>query len=89
MCTCILDVEIKILAKVKETVAGEIKYGKLLQTHFPFNKGQLKSRVTYTDFQYELAPLKKDGTIGKLKKQSIGISHAYCPFCGEKYDSSK
>lgn len=85
MCDCIKKVEDKMKNHIQETANGETYDYKLLQTHFPFVKNTIKGRITYTEFQYMLAPIKKDGTTGKHKKQTVNISHSYCPFCGEKH----
>ena len=87
MCDCIKEAEGKILESIRENIQGEISGGKLLQTHFPIVKNQIKGRITYTEFQCTLTPTKKDGSMGKPKKQTVNISHAYCPFCGEKHKS--
>jgi hypothetical protein len=85
MCNCIINVEEKLIERVKETNQGEIEGGKILQSHFHFTENGFGPRTTYSEFQFTLSPLKKDGTIGKPKKQTVNISHTYCPFCGKKH----
>jgi hypothetical protein len=88
MCDCLKTIETKTMEVVKGQKEGEVTDGKMLNTHFPFVKNSLKNRVTYNEFQFFFAPIKKDGSIGKPKKQTVSISHSYCPFCGEKHSKN-
>lgn len=87
MCNCIKEIEAKTLDAVKEQKEGEYSEGKLLNVCFILVKNKFTNRRTYNEYQFLFAPKKKDGTIGKEKKQTVNITHQYCPFCGEKYDS--
>lgn len=85
MCKCLQEIEQKTLEMLREDRDGQISGGKITNSHFPIIKNQFKDRETYSEFEYKLTPVKKDGTIGKTKTQTINIGHSYCPFCGEKY----
>lgn len=85
MCDCINQIESKTLDAVKEQREGEYSDGKLLNVCFLIVKNKFTNRRTYSEFQLVFAPKKKDGTIGKEKKQTVDIQHTYCPFCGEKH----
>lgn len=85
MCDCLKNIEAKTMEVVKEQKDGEFSDGRMLNTHFPIVNNAFKDRITYNEFQFQFAPRKKDGTIGVPKKQTVSISHSYCPFCGEKH----
>jgi hypothetical protein len=85
MCDCIKEIENKAFDKVKEQKEGEFSKGILTPIHFPIVKNKFMDRQTYSEYEFTLAPKKKDGTIGKPKKQTVSIMHQYCPFCGKKY----
>lgn len=87
MCNCLRKLEKKTFEVAKKRNEGEFSDGKLLNCHFPIIDNQIKDRITYSEFQFLFAPRKKDGSIGKVKKQTISISHTYCPFCGEKHSN--
>lgn len=87
MCNCIKEIEKKSFEVVKEQKKGIFSDGKLLQTHFPISKNQVKDRITYSEFSFYFAPEKKSGSIGKSKRQTVHVSHVYCPFCGEKHNN--
>lgn len=87
MCNCLKTIEGKTLEVVKGQSDGEFSGGKLIHSHFPISKNQIKGRITYSEFVFSFAPKKKDGTIGKVKKQTVSISHSFCPFCGKKHNN--
>ena len=52
------------------------------------NKGSMTLR-TYNTIAVDYTPRKKDGTLGKQKKLSMPVLHAYCPNCGLPFDESE
>jgi hypothetical protein len=87
MCDCIKTIESKTLDEVRKQKEGEYEGGKLVNVCFLIVKNKFTNRRTYQEFEFQFAPMKKDGTIGKEKRQTVNINHSYCPFCGEKYDA--
>lgn len=85
MCKCIIEIESKTFDLVKEQKEGEFTKGNITPSSFIIIKNQFKNRRTHSEYEFTFAPKKKDGSIGKSKKQSVNIIHEYCPFCGEKY----
>lgn len=86
MCNCIKTIEEKTLETLRENNEGQFdKAEGLCCTQFPIVKGQFLDRQTYNEYQFLFSPIRKDGTVGKVKKRTVNISHTYCPFCGEKY----
>lgn len=53
-------------------------------SHITLSLGDNIRWRTYQEFHYRIAPIKKDGSIGKEKEKTISIYHSFCPFCGEK-----
>lgn len=92
MCNCIKNIEEKTIDWLRENEKGDISVGKLMHTQFPLIKRHrsltIQDRVTYSDFQYKHAPIKKDGSFGKSITRTATIAHSFCPFCGEKYPES-
>lgn len=84
---CVKIIETKTMEVVKEQKEGEFTGGRMLNTHFPIVNNTFKGRITYNEFQFSFAPKKKDGTIGKVRKQIVSLSHSFCPFCGEKHNN--
>lgn len=86
MCDCLKKIEASMYEHTQK-MNGEVSAGRIIQSQFPFSiKGGIKARTTYSEYEYKFAPLKKDGSIGKPKTQSINLGHNNCPFCGEKYE---
>lgn len=85
MCNCITEIEKMAFDKVKQQNEGEFTKGALIQTGFQIRNNKITDRTTISEYEFTFAPKKKDGTIGKPKKQTVNIVHSYCPFCGEKY----
>lgn len=87
MCNCIKEIEDKSFEAVKTQKEGEFTKGNLIPTSFPIVANQFKNRRTHSEYGFTFAQKKKDGTIGKPKKQTVNIMHQYCPFCGEKHEN--
>lgn len=85
MCKCLKEIEEKTLEAVKSQKEGEFTKGNIIPSSFAFVGNKFKGRTTHSEYEFTFAPMKKDGTIGKPKKQTVNIMHAYCPFCGEKH----
>lgn len=85
MCNCIKDIEEKSFKAVSGQKDGDFKKGYLLPVSFPIIKNKFLNRRTHSEYEFTFSPRKKDGTIGKPKRQTVNIMHQYCPFCGKKY----
>lgn len=85
MCDCIKTIESKTLEMVKEQKEGEFAKGGITPSSFVIVDNKFNPRRTHSEYEFTFAPKKKDGTIGKPKKQTVNIIHSYCPFCGEKH----
>lgn len=85
MCDCIKQLEKQTLELVKEQKEGEFTKGNITPSSFRIINNKFSDRETYSEYEFTFAPKKKDGTIGKAKKQTVNIIHKYCPFCGEKH----
>jgi hypothetical protein len=85
MCKCITEIESKTFEAVQKQKEGEFTKGNITPSSFVIENNKFKARATHSEYEFTFAPKKKDGTIGKAKKQSVNIIHTYCPFCGEKY----
>lgn len=86
MCNCIKEIEQKTFETVKEQKEGEFSKGNITPSSFPIIDNKFKDRRTHSEYEFVFAPKKKDNTVGKPKKQSVNILHAFCPFCGEKHE---
>jgi hypothetical protein len=85
MCNCLKDIESKTFEMVKEQKEGEFTKGNITPSSFLIIKNKFSNRATHSEYEFTFAPKKKDGTTGKPKKQTVNITHSYCPFCGEKH----
>jgi len=85
MCDCIKTIEDKTFEAIRDQKEGVFKKGDLIPSSFPIVKNRFKDRQTHSEYEFTFAPKKKDGTIGKYKKQTVNIMHQYCPFCDKKY----
>lgn len=85
MCDCIEKVTDEMTSHVVGLNEGGILDGYLVQKQWPVSNGNVKPSTTFTDYEYQVVPVKKDGTEGKPKTKRIRVSHSYCPFCGEKH----
>ena len=87
MCNCITEIEKKTFLLVQEQKEGEYEKGHLTPAGFQIKKNSISARTTTSEYEFTFAPKKKDGTIGKPKKQTVTIVHSFCPFCGEKHNN--
>jgi len=85
MCNCIKEIEEKTFEAVKEQKEGEFTKGNIIPSSFLIIRNKFSNRATHSEYEFTFAPKKKDGTIGKPKKQTVNLIHKYCPFCGEKH----
>ena len=49
------------------------------------SKGSMQLR-TYNTVEVDFTPKKKDGTLGKKRKLTMPVLHAFCPSCGQPFD---
>ena len=83
MCNCIKETAEKIISKMKEDNSGKATIGDGNFTHMGLSFTGNSGWRTYQEFEYEITPIKKDGSNGRQHKKRISMYHSYCPFCGE------
>lgn len=84
MCNCIKDIEAKVLALIQEKAGESAKISDAVYQNIGLFSKEAEN-PTFSEVEYKLTPLKKNGTQGKTIRKTIAIFHGYCPHCGEKY----
>lgn len=87
MCNCLTESKERVLEYMQNKYAGQLEIGSAECQNASMVIIEAKMVIrTYNDFSVEVTPIKKDGSLGKLRKQSMPMLHAYCPHCGLRYD---
>lgn len=84
MCDCLEKAKDKILEHVRKQndKTGKIDNGDFKNKGLSLNGGGWK---TYQPFEYEMQNIKKDGSMGAIRKHTVDMYHTFCPFCGKKH----
>ena len=77
MCDCIEEMEEKLMSYATENglFKKPIKSVTMKGKAFSLGGGSLGEVVTH-EFEFELE--------GQKKKPTVGVTHQYCPFCGDR-----
>lgn len=89
MCKCIDELSKKIIEMKKEENKDKAVIGDGSFTHMGLSMSGEGGWRTYQEFEYEVTPIKTNGTMGKQHKKRVSVYHSYCPFCGKKIDNKK